>query len=120
MLRSFLFTLLLAIVFFSAERYAHPGWLHPQWKAMLLFFLSVSFLLHRLMSVGFENNREKFVQMYMASLVARLLLSLVFVGFFLYRKVDQKQVFISDFLVLYLCYTGFEIYTLSRNLRRDS
>ncbi|WP_266367542.1 hypothetical protein [Tellurirhabdus rosea] len=119
MFRSFLFTLVLAIVFFTAEQYRHPAWLHPQWKAMLLFFLSVSFLLHRLMNIGFENNREKFVQMYMASLVARLLLSLVFVGYFLYRKVELKQIFIVNFLVLYLCYTGFEIYTLSRNLRRD-
>lgn len=119
MIRSLVFTIILAIAFFAADYYTDPVWLHPQWKAILIFFLCISFLLHRLMSAGFQNNREKFVQMYMASIVVRLILSIAFVAFFLYRKVDQKQLFIIDFLVLYLFYTGFEIHTLSRNLRRD-
>jgi hypothetical protein len=119
MLRSTLFTLILAIVFFIAERYGSVTWLHPAWKIMLVFFLSVSFLMHRLMEVGFQNNREKFVPFYMATIVARMILGLVFVGFFLYRGVEQRKVFIVNFLILYICYMGFEIYGLSRNLRRD-
>ncbi|WP_229311163.1 hypothetical protein [Larkinella soli] len=86
---------------------------------MLVFFLSVSFLLHRLMEAGFQNNREKFVPFYMASIVARLILGLAFVGFFLFRGVTDRKVFILNFLVLYICYTIFEIYGLSRKLRRD-
>jgi len=119
MIRSTVFTIVLAIVFFTAEHYTQPAWLHPSWRVILLFFLSVSLLLHRLMQTGFENNREKFVQMYMASIVARLLLSVLFVGFYIYRKVPGIKVFVVDFLVLYICYTGFEIYSLNRNLRRD-
>lgn len=119
MWRSALFTLGLAIVFFAAEYFMQAPWVHPSWKIILIFFLSVSFLLHRLMESGFQNNREKFVQFYMASIVVRLLLGLAFVAFFLYRHVEQKQLFIVTFLVLYICYTGFEIYGLSRNLRRD-
>lgn len=113
-------TLLLAIVFFTAERYMQAAWVHPAWKAMLLFFLFLSFLQHRLMQAGFVNNREKFVQMYMASIVARLLLGIAFVAFYLYRQVEHRPLFVVTFLVLYLFYAGFEIYGLSRNLRRDS
>ncbi|GAA4401353.1 hypothetical protein GCM10023187_15470 [Nibrella viscosa] len=119
MWRSVLFTAVLAIVFFAAERFMQARWVHPAWKIILLFFLSVSFLLHRLMEAGFQNKREKFVQFYMASIVVRLLLSIAFVAFYLYRQVEQKQLFVVTFLVLYICYTGFEIYGLSRNLRRD-
>ncbi|GAB3906358.1 hypothetical protein GCM10028803_38580 [Larkinella knui] len=111
-------TALLAIVFFIAEQYGAAAWLHPYWKFMLIFFLSISFLIHRLMEVGFQNNREKFIPFYMATIVARLILCLVFVGFFLWHGVHGVKLFILDFLALYIFYTAFEIYILSRNLRR--
>ena len=55
----------------------------------------------------------------MAFTVARLVLSVAFVGFFVYRGVADRRIFILDFLVLYIFYTAFEIYGLSSNLRRD-
>lgn len=87
---------------------------------MLIFFLSVSFLIHRLMNAGFQDNRANFIPFYMASTIARFLLSAAFVGFFLFRHVEQRRLFIIEFLVLYICYTSFEIFGLGRNLRRDS
>ena len=71
------------------------------------------------MDMGSENNREKYIPFYMATIVAKLILSIAFVAFFLYRGVADKKVFILDFLTLYMIYTGFEIYGLSRNLRRN-
>lgn len=119
MLRSVLFTIGLAIVFFVAEQYGQFWWVHPRWKVLLIFFLALSFLLHRLMAIGNANNREKFVQFYLASITGRFILSAAFVGFFLYRRVEQPKVFVVTFLVLYICYMGFEIFGLNRNLRRD-
>ncbi|MGV3559437.1 hypothetical protein [Larkinella arboricola] len=119
MLPSLGFTALLAIVFFIAEQYGAAIWLHPYWKYMLIFFLSISFLIHRLMDIGFQNNREKFVEFYMGSIVARLVLCIVFVGVFLWWGVSAVKLFILDFLALYIFYTAFEIYILNRNLRRD-
>ena len=120
MIRTIKFTFLLAIVFFVAERYSASVWLHPDWNLQLLFFLSVSFLTHRLVEAGLQNNQERFIPLYLAATVARLILGLAFVGFFLFRHIQQRRAFILDFLVLYICYTGFEIWTLTRNLRRDS
>jgi len=120
MLRTIIFTFILAIVFFVAERYFVSPWLHPDWKILLVFFLSVSFLTHRLVDTGLQGNRERFVPMYLAATVARLILGLVFVGFFLFRGIEQRRTFVFDFLVLYIFYTGFEIWALTRNLRRDS
>ncbi|MFC5409677.1 hypothetical protein ACFPMF_10180 [Larkinella bovis] len=118
MLPSLGLTVVLAIVFFVAEQYGAGGWLHPYWKYMLIFFLSLSFLIHRLMGIGFQNNREKFVPFYMTTIVARLILALVFVGVFVGRGVTGVKLFVLDFLALYIFYTAFEIYILSRNLRR--
>ncbi|GAB2577407.1 hypothetical protein [Spirosoma areae] len=120
MLRTFLFTILLAIVFFVAEQYFVSPWLHPGWKRLLVFFLSVSFLTHRLVETGLQGNQARFIPLYLAATVARLILGLAFIGFFLFHHIEQRGAFVLDFLVLYLCYTGFEIWTLTRNLRRDS
>lgn len=120
MLRTFLFTFFLAIVFFVAEHYCVSSWLHPSWKILLGFFLSVSLLTNRLVETGLQGNQERFILFYLAATIARLVLSLAFVGFFLFRHIDQRRVFVFDFLVLYICYTGFEIWTLRRNLRHDS
>lgn len=119
MVRSILFTLGLAIVFFVAQQLGYTTFVHPQWKVMLLFFLSISLLIHRLMEAGFQNNRANFIPFYMASSIARFLLCGLFVGFFLYQHVAQRSLFILEFLVLYIFYTGFEIFGLGRNLRRD-
>ena len=120
MFRILFFTVLLAIVFFLVDRYYNAPWLHPNWEIILVFFLSVSFLTHRLVSTGLQDNQERFVPLYLAATVARLVLGLAFVGFFLFRHIEQRRTFVFNFLVLYICYTGFEIWALTRNLRRDS
>jgi O-antigen/teichoic acid export membrane protein len=120
MLRSLLLTLLLGIVFFLAPTLGITGWIHPSAIYMILFFMGISFLIHRLMEYGFRNKRDKFVEFYLSTVVIRLLLCIVFVGIFLYRGVQHAPVFIANFFALYLFYTIFEIYHLYRNLRRDS
>ncbi|GAB3499102.1 hypothetical protein GCM10027341_21680 [Spirosoma knui] len=120
MLRMILFTIALAIVFFIAERYAVTPWLHPQWKVLLLFFATISFLTHRLIETGLQGNRERFVPLALAATIARLVLGLVFVGFFLFQGIEQRRTFVLDFLVLYIFYTGFEMWGLTRKLRQNS
>lgn len=120
MLRIALFTSFLAIVFFVAERYSVTPWLHPDWKLLLVFFVSVSFLTHRLVYTGLQGNREKFVPLYLAATVARFVLGLAFVGFFLFQEIKQRRTFVLDFLALYIIYTGFEIWGFTRKLRQNS
>lgn len=75
--------------------------------------------MHRLVELGNQGKGERFIPFYMAFTVARLVLSVAFVGFFVYRGLVDKRMFVLDFLVLYIFYTTFEIYGLSSNLRRD-
>jgi O-antigen/teichoic acid export membrane protein len=119
MFRSILATLLIGIVLFLAPYIGLNSYLHPHIWYILAFFLGVSFLIHRLMEFGMKNNREKFITFYISTIVAKLLMSLVFIGLFLYRGLSDSFLFVINFFALYLFYTSFEIYGLYRNLRRD-
>ncbi|MGF7214635.1 Na+-transporting NADH:ubiquinone oxidoreductase subunit NqrB [Spirosoma lacussanchae] len=120
MFRTLLFTGFLAIVFFIAERYYAVPWLHASWKAILVFFVSVSLLTHRLVETGLQGNQERFVPLYLAATVARFIVGLIFVGFFLLQSVADRRTFVLDFLVLYIIYTGFEVWGIHRKLRQNS
>jgi O-antigen/teichoic acid export membrane protein len=119
MLRSLLATILLGIAFFFVQRFGPKAYLHPYIWYILAFFFGLSFFGHRLMDFGLRNKREKFVTFYMATITGRIILSLVFIGLFLYRGLTDSFLFVINFFALYLFYTCFEIYGLYRTLRRD-
>lgn len=117
---SIFLTALLGIVFFVASHYFRAAWVHPYWTYLLLFYVAVSALLHRLMSFVKDPKSAQFTSFYMAFVTAKLILSLLFMGVLLYHGVPERRTFVITFLVLYLVYTSFEIYALTRKLRRDS
>lgn len=119
MLRTILATIILGIALFLVQHFGGAGILHPYIWYILIFFLGLSFLGHRLMETGLRNNREKFVTFYISTIVARIILCLLFIGFFLYRGLSDSFLFVINFFALYLFYTCFEIYGLYSNLRRD-
>jgi hypothetical protein len=119
MLQSILFTLFLGIVFFIVGTTPYAVYVHPLVWYILGFYLFLSFLLHRLMEYGFREKRKKFVEFYLSGIILRLLLSVFFVGFFLYKEVADVKLFVITFFVLYIFYTSFEIFILYSNLRRD-
>lgn len=120
MLKSTLATLIIGIAFFIVESlgYAH-GILHPKIWFILAFYLALSFLIDQLMIQAFRNNREKFVQFYMAVSVVRFIVCLIFLGVFLYNKVEDSLLFVANFFALYLFYTFFEIWGIYRKLRAN-
>ena len=120
MRKTFILTGILIIVFFLAEPIGLGHLLHPQKWIILTFFVAYSFLLHRLIELGFRENRKNFIQFYLTTVVLRLILSVIFIGIELYIGLQQQQLFIIDFFALYLFYTIFEIWNLSSNLRQNS
>jgi predicted signal transduction protein with EAL and GGDEF domain len=119
MRRTIVFTIVIGIVFFTAERFTPTHWLPNEKWLMLSFFFALSVLQHRLTAYGFQDNRSRFVSFYLTMTVLRLILCLLFVGLFLYHKVSNPASFILTFFGLYLFYTSFEVLGLYRNLRRD-
>ncbi len=120
MLRSTLATVIIGIVFFIVDSLGYSeGILHPKIWYILTFYMALSFLIDQLMLQGFRNNREKFVQFYLSVSIVRFILSLIFVGVFLYRKVPDGGLFVANFFALYLFYTCFEIWGVYRKLRAN-
>ncbi len=120
MFRSTLATIIIGIVLFIVDSLGYPpGILHPKIWYILAFYMALSFLIDQLMLQAFRNNREKFVQFYMSVSVVRFILSLVFLGVFLYRRVPEGELFVANFFALYLFYTCFEIWGVYRKLRAN-
>lgn len=117
MLRIIILTIGLGLIFYFSPQIGLSQYLHEYKWIILAFFFAVSYLNHLLAQLGFANNRENFVQFYLGGIVTRLILSLIFVGVIAYMGTKDIYIFITNFFVLYLCYTGFEIYGLYRNLR---
>ena len=117
MLRIILLTIALGLLFYVAPEIGLSQYVHPQKWMILAFFFAISYLNHILMQFGFANNRDNFVKYYLGSITSRMILSLIFIGIFLYSNIPAPYIFLLDFFVLYLCYTGFEIFGLYRNLR---
>ncbi|MBO0929975.1 hypothetical protein [Fibrella aquatilis] len=82
--------------------------------------MAVSALLNRLMSFVKDPKSAQFTTFFLAFVTAKLVLSFSFMGVVLYNGVAARATFVFTFLVLYLVYTSFEIYGLTRKLRRDS
>ncbi len=119
MLRTIVFTTIIGIVFFAAEFYKLGLRLPLEKWYLLSFFFFLSFLQHRLVALGLRENRERFVQFFLAAVVIRLILCVLLVAGFIYKGVAEPAAFIITFFVLYLFYTFFEVLGLYRNLRPD-
>lgn len=117
MLRIILLTAIIALLIYITPQIGLSQYVHSQEWMILAFFFAVSYLNHILANLGFAKNRKNFVQFYLGSITARLILSLIFVGTFIYSGIQNPYLFIINFFVLYLCYTGFEIFDLYRKLR---
>ena len=117
MLRIILFTITIGLLFLIAPEIGLSQYVHVQKWVILSFFFAISYLNHILMQMGFAKNRENFVQYYLGSITGRLILSLIFIGTYVYLGTPDLNTFIIDFFVLYLCYTGFEIFGLFSKLR---
>ena len=79
---------------------------------MIVFFSSITFAGIGLILKKSGKNPELFTKYYLIVMVARLMLSLSIIGGALYLKIDDRIVFVINFLILYLSYLGFEIYYL--------
>ena len=93
-------------------------YMHPDLKFIFVFLLFQTYLTFNLAQLGLKNEGEKFIPFQMISLTIRFILSVVFIGYFAYIHTPNMVLFASNFFVLYLCSTNFEIFGLLRNLRR--
>jgi hypothetical protein len=118
MLKMALFYGILGGLLYGLAQTSVLAYMHPDLKFIFVFLLFQTYLTFNLAQLGLKNDGEKFIPFQMISLTIRFILSVVFIGYFAYIHTPDMVLFASNFFVLYLCSTNFEIFGLLRNLRR--
>jgi hypothetical protein len=120
MIRLFLFNLGLAGLVEIAARWGGSTLIHPQKWIILLFLFILSVFSHLAMRRVTVRRSNHWVGPYLGIITGRLLMSIGFVAFFIFPGTANLYLFVANFFIFYLCFTGFEIYALLANLRRNS
>lgn len=118
MLKMAIFYGILGAILYALAQTSVETYLHPDLKFIFVFLLFQTYLTFNLAQLGLKNGGEKFIPFQMISLTIRFIISILFIGFFAYIHTPRMALFASNFFVLYLCSTNFEIFGLLRNLRR--
>ncbi len=105
---------------FLADHLFAWTFIHPTIWIMLAFFFIVSLISHYIIEIGVKKKKGNMMNYYFSTMLVRLLLSIAFIGFFVYSKTEDIFLFVANFFILYLLFVGFEIYWLLTNLRRNS
>jgi hypothetical protein len=88
------------------------GTITPALPALIVFFLGIAWAIIRYLFRASEKSFVKFVNAFMLSTGLKLLvLILIIVGYIFLNRSDAIP-FLGAFFILYLLYTGFEVYAV--------
>ncbi len=88
-----------------------------QYPYFIVFFYIIGLAAFGISAWGLKKSSDSSVFIVLASVMAKLLLSMVFALIFIYGKRFDKIAFLISFFLPYFIYSTFEIYTLLYNLR---
>ena len=122
---SFFKTLFLVILFvcalFGAVVYLQGyNLIHPYIWYMVWFFVFITGFTYYIINMGSKSDPENFQMYYFGSTVFRVLMCMGVVFLYVYFAREGELQFALNFFLLYFIYTGFEIYHILTNLRRNS
>ncbi|MDQ3291982.1 MAG: hypothetical protein M3Q05_11905 [Bacteroidota bacterium] len=93
---------------------------HPFIWYMVLFFLFITGFTYYIVSAGSKNDPGNFQMYYLGSTLFRVLMCMGLIFVYVYFSTQRELQFTLNFFLLYFIYTGFEIYHILTNLRRNS
>ncbi|WP_242693219.1 hypothetical protein [Sabulibacter ruber] len=111
---------LLVLVITGLQFYTGAGLIHSYIWYMVPFFVFVTGFAHYVALLGLKHDATNLHAYYYTSMGVRMVFAII--AIFVYRYFHEEQIvqFVLNFFVLYFIYTGFEIYALLSNLRRNS
>ncbi|MEQ9299248.1 MAG: hypothetical protein RIF33_11815 [Cyclobacteriaceae bacterium] len=92
--------------------------LHDQFPALILFFFLQSLVVAWLIDLAEKTNWESPIYA-LGTITFRFLTSLFFIAVLFVSKLADMKTLMAQFLVVYLVYLVFELYTVLSNLRRN-
>ena len=115
----FIFSTIIAVLIFSLQL-AGFSWIYPlAWLIFAILFV-LAFAGEAIVQRGLKGEEGNIILYVMGVTTVRLLISVVLALVFILTDKPNAKLFAGNFVVLYLLYLGFDIYSLLTNLRSHS
>ncbi len=111
-------SLIAAALTYGLSFFIPVAFISSSWPFILLFFLSISLIVHRFLLKKTDGNHGKFINAFLLTTTVKLLLFLsVILIYVLLNRADAIG-FILTFFAYYLIFTVFEIFSILKFLRQ--
>lgn len=97
--------------------FINPSWVYRYTWLIVLFFFLLTIGSISATKYAARHWRKQFIQVYFGIMTLRLFISVAFALMLIVLDREHVLVFGINFLVLYLLFLGFEIYSILTNLR---
>ena len=123
-LKQFIFRILLLSVIIGAIGYVLfytvlEDYYLPVFPFLLLFFIILNTVIHAIILKISQQNIARFTRNFMLSSSVKLLIYFVAILLYLLFSKENRLSFIVTFLVLYICYTAFEVMAVLPHVKRN-
>ena len=111
-------TSIIVLIGFIVFWFILPGKYLNVFPFLLLFFSFVTLVTHFVLMRSLTKSQRAFINTFMLSVMARLLVYLMFFGIYIYLNKENVLVFTIIFLLFYITFTLFEVISVLRYLKK--
>jgi len=115
-LQLFIFSAIITILIIILKQLFPGKYIHEAIWIILTFYIALTAAIHYMFANAVSKSNSTFITAIFGSIGLKLLLSIAFIIFYLLNDRTNSVWFSINFIVLYLFFTVFEIYSLLRNL----
>ena len=114
-----IYTIILAVAGYIICQFLPTEFITPSIIYLYLFFFSVALIVHYLLLKIAQKRINRFVNYFMLLTFGKLLfyLTIILIYALIYRS--DAKVFIITFLILYFCFTSFEVVLSLSNTKKE-
>lgn len=113
-------TIALSIIIFGLQQMSTIILIDKDIWKMIIFLFTITSISHTISYIGTLRKPEESLLFSFASIGIHFLLSIISITILIFNGIENTNTFFFNFLVLYFCYTLFDIYSLITNLRPNS
>jgi hypothetical protein len=117
LLKILIFSIIIILLSFAFFYFFKPEYYFPFYPALLGIFAIMSILIHRVLLKSAFNNPRRFTNTFMLTIMSKMFFYLCLSASYFYINPQNSKIFILCVLVLYIFYSGFEIYLLLNDLK---
>ncbi|MDY0342036.1 MAG: hypothetical protein RBR28_00575 [Lentimicrobium sp.] len=99
------------LIFYFAT---HGKWFSPALPFLLIFFMATTLLSYYFVQKSAMRNPRRFIQVYLGTTVARLLLYILIIMLYVLLYREDAVNFLGAFFALYVIYSIFEVFVLAK------